>query len=106
MNDKKLNIPIYLNQKIVFDMLATIEDGFSQFSTIQTSSEKSSASGGEASAEIGFSNVFALLGINFKGGLKKEDDSKGSETVSQQKVHTPVSLFQKLRDYLDEENLN
>lgn len=25
---EKLTIPIYLNTKIVFDMLATIEDGF------------------------------------------------------------------------------
>lgn len=98
-----LNIPIYLNQKIVFDMLATLEDGFSQFTTIQTSSEKSSSSGGEALAEIGSSNVFALLGVKLRGSLKDEDSTKGSETLSQQKIHTPASLFQKLRDYLEKE---
>ena len=32
-----LTIPIYLNTKIVFDMLATIEDGFSEVKNIQTS---------------------------------------------------------------------
>lgn len=44
MNEKidksKLTIPIYLNTKIVFDMLATIEDGFSEVKNIQTSKSK------------------------------------------------------------------
>jgi len=105
MNDRKLNIPIYLNQKIVFDMLASIEDGFSQLSTIQTSSEKNSLSSGEATAEIGSSNVFALLGVKLKGSLKGENTCKDSEILSQEKVHTPSSLFQKLRDYLSKEKL-
>lgn len=30
IDKNKLTIPIYLNTKIVFDMLATIEDGFSE----------------------------------------------------------------------------
>ena len=105
MNDRKLNVPIYLNQKIVFDMLASLEDGFSQFSTVQISSEKSATSSGEASAEIGSSNVFALLGVKLRGALKDEDISKGSETYTQEKIHTPSSLFQKLRGYLNEEKL-
>ena len=105
MNIRRLNIPIYLNQKIVFDMLATIEDGFSQFATIQTSSERNSASSGEAAAEIGSSNVFALLGVKIKGALKSEDINKDSEKSLQEKVHTPSSLFQKLRSYLNDENL-
>lgn len=105
MNDRNLNIPIYLNQKIVFDMLASIEDGFSQLSTIQTSSEKDLHSSGEVAAEIGSSNVFALLGVKLRSSLKGENNSKDSEKRSQEKVHTPSSLFQKLRDYLDEEKL-
>lgn len=36
----KLTIPIYLNTKIVFDMLATIEDGFADVKNIQTSKIK------------------------------------------------------------------
>jgi len=86
-------------------MLATLEGGFSQFTSIQTSSEKSSTSSGELAAEIGSSNVFALLGVKLRGALKDEDTNKGSETLSQEKVHTSSSLFQKLRDYLDKEKL-
>ena len=36
----KLTIPIYLNTKIVFDMLATIEDGFADVKNVQTSKNK------------------------------------------------------------------
>ena len=32
----KLTIPIYLNTKIVFDMVATIEDGFAEMRNVQT----------------------------------------------------------------------
>jgi len=105
MDSRKLNIPIYLNQKVVFDMLASLEDGFSQFSTIQTSSEKGSISSGELVAEIGSSNVFALLGVKLMGALKGEDSTKDNEISSTERVHTPSSLFQKLRDYLNKESL-
>lgn len=37
IDKEKLTIPIYLNTKVVFDMLATIEDGFSEMRNIQTS---------------------------------------------------------------------
>ena len=36
----KLIILIYLNTKIVFDMLATIEDGFAKVKNVQTSRNK------------------------------------------------------------------
>ena len=34
IDKEKLTIPIYLNTKIVFDMLATIEDGFSEMRNV------------------------------------------------------------------------
>ena len=37
IENNKLTIPIYLNTKIVFDMLATIEDGFAEVKNVQTS---------------------------------------------------------------------
>ena len=35
VRNKDLTIPIYLNTKVVFDMLATIEDGFSEVKNIR-----------------------------------------------------------------------
>ena len=96
-----LTIPIYLNTKIVFDMLATIEDGFSIVKNIQTSRSKDKES--EVSAEIGSGNIFAFLNVGLKG--KTKNTSKGNETYSEEKTHTTVSLFQKLKQKLGEVGL-
>lgn len=69
IDKEKLTIPIYLNTKIVFDMLATIEDGFSEVRNVQTSNSKSKED--EANADIGVSNVFSLLQIGFSGNRKR-----------------------------------
>lgn len=94
----RLTIPIYLNTKIVFDMLATIEDGFSEMKSVQTSNAKSK--GEEVNAEIGAQNVFSLLKIGI-GANKKSTDSE-EETINEEKTHTTVSLFQKLKATLEE----
>ncbi len=68
IDKNKLTIPIYLNTKIVFDMLATIEDGFSEVKNIQTSKSKNREE--DAEANIGMSNLFALFSVGLKGNLK------------------------------------
>ncbi len=55
-------VPVYLNQAVVFDLLAIVEDGFAHVSTIKTA--ESSKNKGEAG--VGATNVFALLGISLK----------------------------------------
>ena len=97
----KLTIPIYLNTKIVFDMLATIEDGFSEVKNVQTSKNKNCEE--DAEANIGTSNLFAFLNVGIKGNIKA-DSSKG-EVIEEERTHTPVSLFQKLKQQLDDANL-
>ena len=101
MNEKidksKLTIPIYLNTKIVFDMLATIEDGFSEVKNIQTSKSKNREE--DTEANIGMSNLFALFSVGLKGNLKSGNSS--DQTIMEEKTHTTVSLFQKLKADLD-----
>lgn len=97
---EKLTIPIYLNTKIVFDMLATIEDGFSEMRNIQTS--KSISSDETVGADVGTGNIFAWLNIGVSAN-KKDSDQQG-QTTTEQRTHTTVSLFQKLRSILDENN--
>lgn len=102
MIDKgKLTIPIYLNTKIVFDMLATIEDGFSEVKNIQTSKSRSTED--EAEANIGTSNLFAFLNVGIRGNMKS--GSNDGQTVIEEKTHTTVSLFQKLKAQLENEKL-
>ncbi|WP_373485826.1 DUF6414 family protein [Acetobacterium malicum] len=103
MVSNNLNIPIYLNQKIVFDMLATIENGFTQMSNIQTFSENKDTREAQVDAKIGTSNVFALFGISLKAAMRNENSIGENQTTNEERVHTPVSLFQRLRSYLEEE---
>lgn len=101
INKEKLTIPIYLNTKIVFDMLATIEDGFSEIKNIQTSKDKSREN--EAEANIGASNLFAFLSVGMRGNYKNSNND--GQIVTEQKTHTTVSLFQKLKTQLEENQL-
>lgn len=98
LDKEKLTIPIYLNTKIVFDMLATIEDGFSEVRNVQTSNSKSKEE--EANADIGVSNVFSLLQIGFTGNKKRANSNE--QVITEEKTHTTVSLFQKLKSTLEE----
>lgn len=101
IDKNKLTIPIYLNTKIVFDMLATIEDGFTEVKNIQTSKSKNREN--EIEANIGTNNLFALLNIGIHGNHK--GNSSKEETVAEERTHTPVSLFQKLKEQLENDDL-
>lgn len=97
----KLTIPIYLNTKIVFDMLATIEDGFAKVKNVQISKNKNRED--DIEANIGTNNLFALLNVGVRGNHK--GNSSSGETVVEERTHTPVSLFQQLKNELECANL-
>ena len=101
LDSEKLTIPIYLNTKIVFDMLATIEDGFSEIKNVQISSEVGKETA--VSADIGSGNVFAWL--NFGASTNRKNNNQQSSVITEQRTHTTVSLFQKLRSILEENKL-
>lgn len=109
MNSKELCIPAYLNQSIVFDILAIIEDGFSNIKSIKSSNTNSSTNDIgvdlEAESQLGIKNIFSLLSIGVKGKYGHSSDSEKGKEEYFEKVHTPVSLFWKLRDYLIENDL-
>jgi len=94
-----------LNQRIVFDLLAVIEDGFSQLSTIKTSMSDAETQKSGMGASIGVSNVFALLGVSFKGERGTEKGTEMQAEILEEKVHTPTSLFSKLRAMLKQQQL-
>lgn len=101
IDKSKLTIPIYLNTKVVFDMLATIEGGFSEVKNIQTS--KNTCKEENTEANFGTSNLFALLNIGIRGSLR--NNNSAGETVAEEKTHTTVSLFQNLKSQLEEQEL-
>jgi hypothetical protein len=104
MENMKYPIPLYLNQGFVFDILAMMEDGFTQFTTLKTTSKEQQSKSNEISGEVGASNVFAFLGLKFGGKRQSKAGSDEAREAAMEKVHTPNSLFARLRDQLSEEN--
>lgn len=100
-----LCVPIYLNQQIVFDLLAVLEDGFYQISSITTADGESENRKTGVGGSIGASNVFAFLGMSFKGEHSRDKGSQEQTEIARDRVHTPTSLFSKLRMTLDEKSL-
>ena len=103
MGASDLPIALYLNQRITFDLLAVLEDGFAHMTTIQASSGE--AQGSEVQGGLGVSNVFAILGLEFGVKGKRDSSNQSGETSTEQLVHTPTSLFARLRAELSQRGL-
>lgn len=99
---KRLVVPIYINEKIVLDMLAILEDGFSTVSQISVSESLQHDNSKTAKANIGTTSTLLskLLKIDIAGDVSISDDRKSDKNVVKEKVHTNVSLFSKFREYL------
>ena len=110
MNENKelnqLIIPIYINEKIVIDMLAIIEDGFSKVSQINYIEHKENDSKKSLEADIGIPNFFGkLLKIDLAGNIANANRVDENESISKEKVHTNASLLSKFRSYLINKDL-
>ena len=62
-----LPFALYLNQRLTFDVLAAIEDGFSHLSTVSTISSSTNSSEKSGEGQLGFGNIFGFLQIGAKG---------------------------------------
>lgn len=103
--ENKYPITLYLNQKYVFDILAIMEDGFSQLENIKSTVSSEESKERRMGGEIGTSNIFGFLGIKIGArGKKGTSDSDKIESLKE-KVHTPNSLFAKMRERIYEDNL-
>lgn len=112
MTDKNLAaddlcLPVYLNQQIVFDLLAILKDGFSDVRTVKNvnsdlNSQSSSVSGG-----VGIGNFLELLGVSVKADASHNFGREGTKQTetSEERVHTPASLFSSLRLELKQREL-
>ena len=93
-----LPIALYLNQRVTFDLLATLEDGFAHLTTVQES--PSTAEQTDIQGGLGLSNTFALLGLTFGAGARRDSANASLDTTTEKLVHTPTSLFARLRKEL------
>ena len=100
-----LPITLYLNQRLTFDLLASLEGGFSHFATVQTTSSGETATKASGEAQLGLSNAFALFGVKLGAQGSRQAEEKMSENTTENIVHTPVSLFARLRKELQDRKL-
>lgn len=97
----RLIVPVYLNQKLVFDLLAMLQGGISTVTTVTESSSNTNTDGEKVSAGFGLSEAFStLLRIDLSGSKEKTAGTEETNTSSQERVHTPASLFFQLRNIL------
>ena len=105
LNAADLPIVLYLNQRLTFDLLATLQGGFSSLSTVQTTSSGESTTDTTKNVGLGVSNTFAFLGVNFGAQRSNQTGQQESESRKEQIVHTPASLFARLRNELHNHKL-
>lgn len=98
----RLIVPVYINEKIVLDMLAIIEDGFSTVSQVNYTEHSEGGSTQKVEAGVSTSSTILskLLKINISGELNHSKTKGQDENIALEKVHTNVSLLSKFRGYL------
>ena len=103
----QMMIPVYINEKIVFDMLAIIEDGFSMVSQVNYTEQNENISAQKANAGVSTNSTILgkLLKINIDGELNHSGSKGETSNISQEKVHTNASLLSKFRGFLIDNQL-
>ncbi|TCW35899.1 DUF6414 family protein [Marichromatium gracile] len=100
---ERLIIPVYLNQKFVFDLLAMLQGGISTITSVTETSKSNHSEGEKVSAGFGLSEAFStLLKIDLSGSRDNSSGNEEKSTSSQERVHTPASLLFQLRNSLIE----
>lgn len=86
MKADQLMVPVYINEKIVLDMLAIIEDGFSTVSQVSYTEHKENSNYQKLEAGVSTSATLLskLLKIDLKGELSHSGNSGENESVAKE----------------------
>ena len=94
-------IPVYLNQRVVFDLAAMLQGGIATVTKVVETEAESSSAAAEVGGTFGFNKALSsLLRVNLSGSLSGETGGESSASRSEERVHTPASLFYKVRQLL------
>jgi hypothetical protein len=105
-DSKELIISVYLNQRIVFDLIAMLQDGMSAVTRIESVEGTKESDGRRYGAAFGLSQALSsLLKIDVSGSVDKLKEESKDRKTSEERVHTPSSLFHKLRTELNENKI-
>lgn len=95
-------LPLYLNQRFVYDILAIKNDGFTEFFEIKDTRENSNGINANIRAGFGTNNEFSLIQASTSGEISTSslDDTNNEKTYK--KTHTPTSLFMQVYQFLND----
>ncbi len=104
VSSNNLIIPVYINEKIVLDMLAIVEDGFSTVSQVNYTMQKESTNGEKAGVSVSTSATLLskLLKLDVSGNVDHSGKKGETENIIREKIHTNASLLSKFRSMLIE----
>ena len=101
----ELLVPVYLNQKMVFDLLAMLQGGISTVTTVTQTTSETRSNQQKISAGFGVSEVLStLLRVNLSRDISNSNSKEADTFSSEERIHTPASLFFQLRNLLFEKN--
>jgi hypothetical protein len=100
---RELIIPVYLNQRVVFDLIAMLQGGISTVTRITSLESNAHSDNQQYGAAFGLSKALSsLLKIDVSGSKNKSNEESQDVQKAEDRVHTPASLFQVLRTNLIE----
>lgn len=101
-----LIVPVYLNQRLVFDLLAMLQGGISMVTAVTRQDTAEGTLTEKAGASFGLSQALSsLLKIDLSAEKSASSEASNSNTISEERVHTPASLFYQLRNTLIEKKV-
>ena len=105
MHDPDLIIPVYLNQRFVFDLVAMLQDGIATVTKVVKTEAESSSAAAEVGGTFGLNKALsALFRVDLSGSVSGETGGESSASRREERIHTPASLFYKVRQLLVQKN--
>ena len=99
--ETKLVVPVYLNQRMVFDLLAMIQGGISTVTAVTTRNDEVTSAERQIGTSFGLSNALSsLLKIDLSAERNTKNQNSHGDTSAEERVHTPASLLFRLRNTL------
>jgi hypothetical protein len=103
VNSSDLVIPVYLNQQIVFDLVAVLQGGIASVTKVSETAKTASDESRQLGSTFGVGDaISSLLKIDLSGKRDRKTSDESTTTQTQDRIHTPVSLFITLRSILHE----
>jgi hypothetical protein len=101
-----LIIPVYLNQRLVFDLVAMLQGGIATVTRVSEVQRESDKTAAQMTGGFGLSQALSsLLKVNLSGRLTGETGTSAERTDTAERVHTPASLLFTLRSLLVEKGV-